>query len=114
MTDEWNVVYWAEDDDHSPVEQWLDSLTKEQFKAIAKEILLLEKCGNLLRMPHSRALGEKLFELRDKQFGLRIYYTFSKGKIIILLCAGDKDSQSGDIKIARGRLSCVQNEKEGK
>lgn len=37
--------------------------------------------------------------------GLRIYYTERKGKIIILLCGGDKKTQSKDIAKAKRYLT---------
>jgi putative addiction module killer protein len=105
MSHEWNVVYWSEEDGQTPVEEWLDELGSEQIKAIAKELALLKICGNQLRIPHSKALEGGLFELREMRFGLRVYYGFNKGKIIILLAAGDKSSQKRDIKTARERLT---------
>lgn len=102
---EWIVKYWAEHDGKPPVEEWLDALTTEQLKAVSKEIMLLGHSGNRLRLPHSKALEDGLFELREMRFGLRIYYTFHKGKIIILLCAGNKKTQTRDIKTARTRMT---------
>jgi len=60
----WKVEYWCNDNGVSTVEKWLDSLTKEQLKSVAKEMKLLELCGNQLRLPHSRSLKQGLFELR--------------------------------------------------
>lgn len=90
------------------VEKELDSLTNEQLKSIAKEIKLLELCGNSLKLPHSKALGNGLFELRERKFGFRIYYTFLNNQIIILLRAGNKATQDKDIKIARNYLAKLQ------
>ncbi len=45
-----------------------------------------------------------VFELREMRFGYRIYYCFSKGKVIVLLIAGDKSTQKKDIKIAKERV----------
>lgn len=96
---QWKLKY------HSDVESWLDELTTNQFKSIAKELKLLEYCGNTLRLPHSRSLGQGLCELRERHFGYRIYYSFMQEHIIILLNAGDKSSQQKDILLARKRLS---------
>ena len=71
---------------------------------------MLEITGNVLRLPHSRALGQGLFELRESRYGLRIYYGFHGKHIIIVLAAGDKRTQEKDIKIARNRLSKTKNE----
>ena len=83
------------------VEAWLDSLTNQQLKFVAKELKLLELSGNKLKLPHSKSLGDGLFELRERKFGYRLYYTFNKGKIVLLLYAGDKSSQKRDIKKAK-------------
>jgi putative addiction module killer protein len=102
--DLWTLVYWAEEDKKPQVEEWLNNLKKDQLKCVSKELLLLETCGNNLRLPHSKPLDDGLFELREMSFGYRIYYCFSKGKVIVLLIAGDKSSQKKDIKIAKERL----------
>src|SRR3989338_5132985 len=86
------------------VQNWLDELDTQQLKSVAKELRLLELCGNTLKLPHSRALGNNLFELRERRYGLRLYYTFSKNNNIILLQGGNKSAQSRDIKIAQQRL----------
>jgi len=101
----WTIKYWCDDSDESSVEKWLDSLTDEQLKSIAKEMKLLELCGNLLKLPHSRSLKKGLFELRERNYGLRIYYAFLPNKIILMLHAGNKKTQDKDIDIARDRLA---------
>jgi len=78
------------------------------LKSIAKELLLLEKCGNTLRLPHSKSLGKGLFELRERSFGYRIYYGFLPNFTIILLHAGDKSSQKDDIGIARTKFDFMR------
>lgn len=106
----WNIAYWADRNDKSPLEKWLDKLSREQLKSVAKEMALLECCGNQLRLPHSRALGHGLFELRERAYGLRIYYAFLSDTTIVLLHAGDKASQKRDIAIAYTRLSKINEE----
>lgn len=76
----------------------------EQFESLAKELSILEKLGNGLKLPHSRSLGKGLFELRERQFGYRVYYCFQGDRVIILLAAGNKKSQEKDIEVARKRL----------
>jgi putative addiction module killer protein len=100
----WQIHYWTNESGKSPIEKWLDKLTKEQFTYVAEELDILEQLGNNLKLPHSRALGKGLFELRERQFGYRLYYCFKENKIIILLAAGDKKSQEKDIKVAYKRL----------
>lgn len=100
----WEIHYWINDQGKNLIEQWLKQLTKEQFKSVAKEIIMLELAGNELKLPHSKALGKGLFESRERTYGYRIYYAFTGKKVIILLAAGNKKGQKNDIEIARERL----------
>lgn len=100
----WSVQYWCDVKGKSTVESWLDNLSKEELKSVAKEIKLLECCGHNLRLPHSRALQNGLFELRERTYGYRIYYTFLSCRKIVLLHAGRKSRQTKDIATARKRL----------
>src|SRR3990167_6213536 len=92
------------------VESWLGSLNKPQLKSIAKELRLVELCGNELKLPHSKSLGGGLFELRERRFGLRIYYCFDQEQVVLLLHAGDKGTQTKDIKMAKNLLAKVRGE----
>src|SRR3989338_6218427 len=103
----WTLHYW-ESGQGQALEAWFDKLSKQQFQAVAKELKLLERCGNTLRLPHSRSLGRGLFELRERQFGYRIYYGFIPEHIIVLLQSGNKKSQQNDIAIARKRLAIIK------
>ncbi len=72
----WTIQYWVNDSGNSPIAKWLYKLTTKQFEVISQELRVLEMLGNELKLPHSRALGKGLFELRERQFGYRIYYCF--------------------------------------
>ncbi|WP_440615511.1 type II toxin-antitoxin system RelE/ParE family toxin [Cysteiniphilum sp. 6C5] len=98
VLDMWEIKYLK------IVEKWLDALTIPQYKSVAKELKLLEMCGNKLKLPHSKTLGGGLFELRKRKFGYRIYYKFEKDCVVLLLHAGDKTSQQKDIKRAKKLL----------
>jgi len=100
----WRIEYWDAGRGSGSIEKWLNQLTKEQLKSVAKEITMLEEVGNELKLPHSRSLGKGLFELRERRYGYRMYYGFQGKNIIILLTAGDKKTQEKDIKVARERL----------
>lgn len=93
----WHIEYWND------LEKWFDELSNEQFKSISKELRLLELIGSRLRLPHSKALGKGIFELRERRYGYRVYYAFHSNKII-LLNAGNKSTQKNDIKAARTNL----------
>ena len=107
---QWRIECWDPKKGKNPIEKWLDKLTKEQLKSVSKEIIMLEDAGNELKLPHSRALGKGLFELRERRYGYRVYYGFRGEYMIILLAAGDKKSQENDIKVARERLSKFREE----
>lgn len=100
----WSIEYWSGSTGKKSIEHWLEQRTKEELKSLTKELAMLELTGNQLRMPHSKALGEGLFELRERRYGFRIYYGFHGNNVIILLAAGDKKSQTNDIRLARERL----------
>lgn len=70
----------------APVEEFLDGLeTKMRNKAV-DSISLLEEFGNRLTLPHSRAMGDGLYELRIKFASdiTRIFYFFFVDNRIIL------------------------------
>ena len=75
---------------------------------------LLMEFGPNLRMPHSRAMGDGLFEVRPRgREGIgRAFYCFVVGQRIIILHAFIKKAQATpepELKIARKRLKEVQN-----
>ena len=100
----WHIRYWTDKLGKNLFEEWLLNLDEKQAKIINKKLELLEIYGNQLKMPHSKALGKGLFELREQIYYHRIYYGFHGKQIIIILIAGNKRSQEKDIKIARKRL----------
>ncbi len=104
MNQLWAIEYFLETDE---IPKWFECLEEEAAESVYKELGLLEIFGNMLKLPHSRALGDKLFELRERRFGYRVYYTFQGNKVIILLAAGDKSTQERDIKVARKRISVL-------
>jgi phage-related protein len=70
--------------------------------------------GPNLRMPHSRAVGGGLFELRPRgREGIgRVFYCFVSGQRVLILHAFGKKTQETpeqELKIARKRLKEVQN-----
>ena len=70
--------------------------------------LLMEHCPNL-RLPHSRAMGDGLFELRPRgRSGIgRAFYCFLVGRRVVVLHAFVKktpQTPDRDLKLARKRL----------
>ena len=75
---------------------------------------LLAQHGPSLRLPHSKALGEGLFELRPRgRSGIgRAFYCFLLGKRIVVVHAFIKKTQETpdkDLKLARKRVKELQH-----
>ena len=80
----------------------------------ARLIELLVEHGPNLRLPHSKALGEGLFELRPRgKAGIgRSFYCFLVGKRIVVVHAFIKKTQQTpehDLKLARKRVKELKN-----
>jgi phage-related protein len=92
------------------IESWPDSVLADY----ARTIELLIEFGPHLRMPHSRAMGGGLFELRVRgREGIgRAFYCFVVGQRIVILHGFIKKTQETpehELKIARKRMKEVQN-----
>lgn len=92
------------------IEKWPDSILADY----ARLIELLMEFGPNLKMPHSKALGKGLFELRPKgKEGIgRTFYCYLVGQRIIILHAFIKKTQEtpeNEMKVARKRVKEVQN-----
>ena len=62
-----------------------------------------------------KALGQGLSEMRvDVGPGYRVYMTQQGRQLIVLLCGGDKSSQTRDIKAARDMVSALEADKKMK
>jgi phage-related protein len=75
---------------------------------------LLEEFGPALRMPHSRALGEGLFELRPKsKEGIgRVFYCFLIGQKVMVVHSFVKKTQetpNRELRVAISRMQEVKN-----
>ena len=80
----------------------------------ARLVELLIEYGPSLRLPHSRAFGDGLFELRLRgRSGIgRAFYCFQVGKRVVVLHAFIKKSQETsdrEMKLARKRLKELQD-----
>ena len=80
----------------------------------ARLVELLAEHGPSLRLPHSRAFGDGLFELRPRgRSGIgRAFYCFVVRKRVVVLHAFIKKSQETpdrDLKLARKRLKELQH-----
>mgnify|MGYP003398538547 CR=1 FL=1 len=99
---------------HGRVLAEIESWPVEVLADYARLVELLVEYGPCLRLPHSRALGDGLFELRPRGRGGtgRAFYCFMVGKRVTVLHAFVKKSQQTpdrDLKLARKRLQELQD-----
>lgn len=99
---------------HERVLAEVESWQVDVIADYARLVELLAEHGPSLRLPHSRAFGDGLFELRPRgRSGTgRAFYCFMVGKRIVVLHAFMKKSQETpdrDLKLARKRLKGLQH-----
>jgi phage-related protein len=99
---------------HSRVKAEIESWPDGILANYARLAELLMEFGPNLRMPHSRAMGDGLFELRPRGRGGigRAFYCFVVGQRIVILHAFVKKTQETperELRIARRRMKEVQN-----
>ena len=82
-----------------PVKDWLYSLDSANKAKILKRLVKIEDCGYF---GDYKNLGDGIYELRFFfGSGYRIYFGIDGETIILLLTAGDKSTQTKDIKTAK-------------
>lgn len=90
----------------------LDLKALQATKAAAL-VKLLEALGYELRLPHSRSLGEGLYELRDVASGVRLFYVLLPGNRAVLLDGMTKkrdDIPNATLKRLRASQAAVNAE----
>ena len=98
---------------HERVLAEVESWPVDVLADYARVVELLIEFGPSLRLPHSRAFGGGLFELRPRgRSGIgRALYCFLLGKRVVVLHAFIKKSQETpdrELKLARKRLKELQ------
>ncbi|MHB8858084.1 MAG: type II toxin-antitoxin system RelE/ParE family toxin [Thermoleophilia bacterium] len=99
---------------HRRVEAEIESWPVGILADYARLAELLMEFGPDLKMPHSKAMGKGLFELRTSgREGIgRVMYCFVMGKRVVIVHAFIKKTRKTserDLKIARKRMKEVQN-----
>ena len=93
-TKEWAILTYEISRGDKPVDEFIKKQRPQGRSKIAHNIRLLRKYGNMLGMPHSKAIGGGLYELRIRgKEELRIVYCFTQQKTIYLLHAFKKQKQ---------------------
>lgn len=97
------------------VEQWIDSLSVSEFAVVLAHVERLAESGNALRMPASRFLGDRLFELRFDivRVAWRITYFFGDRRRIVLLTVFRKQRQNERHEVLRARVAMERCLREG-
>lgn len=95
------------------VQTWLESLASVEFATAAFQIDRLAEQGAALRMPHSRALGEGLFELRFDlgRLSQRITFFFPGERRVVLLTVFRKQRSNERSEVERARTArrrCIE------
>ena len=87
------------------VAEWLRSLSATDAATAHSRINRLASDGSMLRMPHSKYLGQKLYELRFSldNVNRRITYTFDEGTKVITLTTFHKQRQNEPREVTRAR-----------
>lgn len=99
---------------HQRVLAEIESWPADALADYARLVELLAEHGPSLRLPHSRAFGGGLFELRPHaRSGIgRAFYCFMTGKRVVVLHAFIKKTQQTperELKLARKRQKEIQN-----
>jgi phage-related protein len=99
---------------HSRVQREIESWPDGMLADYARIVELLMEFGPHLRMPHSRAMGDGLFELRPRSSeGIgRVFYCFVISQRIMILHAFIKKTQETperELRLARKRMKEVLN-----
>jgi putative addiction module killer protein len=94
-THPYEMILYLSQEGKYPFKLWLDSLRDTQARARIRKRLDRVEMGNL---GDYKSVGAGVMELRiDYGQGYRIYFAQAGTTIILLLCGGDKSTQSQDI-----------------
>ncbi|MDC0980398.1 type II toxin-antitoxin system RelE/ParE family toxin [Bdellovibrionales bacterium] len=97
----YTVEELLDENEKSPYRMWVDDLDVKSKARIQARVLRFAQ-GNL---GDSKSVGDGVFEARFFFGpGYRLYFGVIDGKIVLLLCGGDKSSQKRDISKAKTAL----------
>ena len=87
---------------------WIHSLKDRIAQSVITARIRRISGGNF---GDSKPVGDSVFELRiDYGPGFRVYFTQRGREIVILLCGGDKSTQSRDIEAAKRIAQNIEEE----
>jgi len=101
------ILKYVTKEEKIPFDEWMDSLKDRRAKARIKirlDRLIIGLFGDW------KSVGDGVFELRISEGqGYRVYYAKEGETIVLLLCGGNKSTQSADIKKAKQYLQDYRN-----
>lgn len=93
------VFRYQQADGHEPFTEWLNTIKDKLAQARIRKRLLQIQTGNF---GDAVSVGSGVVELRvHVGTGYRVYCCMHGRTVVLLLCGGDKGSQSGDIRRAK-------------
>ena len=81
----WAVESYQTEGGSDVLDVFVNALDRPQLAEALALLQLLEQRGNQLRLPHSRALGHGLLELRGRRYGVRMFYGYLPGRRAIVV-----------------------------
>jgi len=80
------ILFYETERGQVPVADFIDALDEDLQVKVLRQIKLLKEFGNMLREPHSKMVGNGIYELRIIESGniARVFYFFRSGRTIIL------------------------------
>ena len=107
----WEIIYYDTPSGKEVIKDFIDGLQENTQAKLGRQLDLLEEHGNQLGMPHAKAMGGGLIELRVRgKQEVRVFYAFALGKRIYLLHGFVKKTQTTpqkELDIARQRQAEV-------
>lgn len=107
----WSIETYETSSGEKVVDEFIKKQQPQAKAKIAHIVKLLKQYGNRLILPHSKALGSGIYELRIKgQEEIRIIYCFTPQKTIYLLHGFKKQTQqipSRELNIALQRMKSL-------
>jgi putative addiction module killer protein len=93
------ILKYITESERCPFDEWIDSLKNKRAQAVVNNRLLRIAQGNF---GLCRNVGGNLMEMKiDFGPGLRVYFAEDGDTIVVLLCGGDKSTQTRDIERAK-------------
>ncbi len=104
------VMLYVTETGHIPFLRWIETLPDRQARARIRIRLARASLGNF---GDHRAVGSGVSELRiDYGPGYRVYLGQEGDTMVLLLCGGDKRSQTSDISAAQRYWQDYQRRKQ--